>query len=105
MEILFSAGLDVAVTLRDGRTPLHAAVERNCPSLVRRLIEWKADVSMEAVGMTPLSAAGLSQGIERKRCEIPIYGQQWICWTCYRQLCEGCHTYEGAPYPDLKDRL
>lgn len=57
LVMLLRAGADVNVKLLDGRTPLHyAARERNLP-VVRLLVEWKADVTGEAQGITPLVTA------------------------------------------------
>lgn len=56
--MLLSAGADVAVQLQPiGRTPLHHAVGWGNLSIIRLLIEWKADVTVKVGGETPLVLA------------------------------------------------
>jgi len=54
---LLSAGADVSVIGRGGKSPLHYAAESDNYSLVRLLIAWKADVEATADGDTPLVSA------------------------------------------------
>jgi ankyrin repeat protein len=59
---------------------------------------WERSYQVNPQNDQVTSIEGLAQSIECERCHNPIYGRQWICMNCHRQLCESCHKYDRAMY-------
>jgi len=69
LAMLLRAGADVNLKMMDGQTPLHFAAETGRLPIVRLLVKWKADVTAEHGGLTPLAIVLQKLG---RRSSIPL---------------------------------
>jgi ankyrin repeat protein len=75
--MLLRAGADVNLKMMDGRTPLHVAAERVALPIIRLLVKWKADVTAEHGGLTPLAI--LLQALDSRTSKLrSSWGSQFV---------------------------
>jgi hypothetical protein len=58
---------------------------------------WERSYQLNHENGEVTSIERLAQSTECERCKNPIYGRQWLCMSCCKQVCEPCLKYERVP--------
>ena len=58
---------------------------------------WERSYQLNPQNNDVTSIERLAQSTECERCKKPIYGRQWLCVSCCKQVCEPCLKYERVP--------
>jgi ankyrin repeat protein len=58
---------------------------------------WERSYQLNPQNDEVTSIERLAQFTECERCKKPIYGRQWLCMSCCKQVCEPCLKYERVP--------